>query len=114
MMSRNYRPLESYVTSVIDYNHIPWRIRQKMPKIQGYLIDASHLSFNDYRLTCFEEGCILIDKLHNKILWKSHYNVPSLLTRLKNLVNYWSYENSQNSTQIQKNKQFKLQQTYGN
>lgn len=107
-------PLPSVIVSKVDYKYIPYRVRQKMAAIQSYVIEAQRYSHCDYRLYMMEDGCMLIDYLYNKILWKSSYNVPSLVTRLKELVNYWNYENQKNSIQVQKNKQRKLQQTYGN
>ncbi len=112
-MNRSYLPLDKYISSVIDYNHVPYRVRQKMARIQDYIIDACRLSKNVYKLCLFEEGCILVDVLRNKIIWQSNYQLPVLLVHLEGLKNYWKNESKKNSNQIEKNYQFQLRQIYG-
>ena len=105
----------NFVSVHCDYNHVPYRVRQKMSSINSYLLEASQYSHLEYRLALFDDGCILYETLKNQCLWSGNYfPVVVLLTHLKNLVKLWYYENQKNSLRIQKNEHLQLLKTYGN
>ena len=114
-MIRVFQPIDRFVSVRCDYPHIPYRVRQKMPKLQHYLIEASHLSRKNYRLILLDDGCFLYDCTFNKILWEFDYlsSLAILICRLEELVRFWNYENEKNCDTIRFNDYYTLQKKYG-
>lgn len=113
-MSRYCSPLPNYVTCVCEYNHVPYRLRQKMLHVQSLLIESSQLSKCHYHLVLCEDGCFVYESVYNKLIWQGNYCIKVLINHLENLLKYWYYESKKNKHQIQKNEYLSLRQTYGN
>ena len=117
MFNKNFRPLPQVVNyQYCDYDHLPYKIRQKMRTIQGYLIDIRNLSKNNYKLCLLDDGCLLLDPLRNKILWKFDYfsSIGILMHRLEELTRFYLYETHVKTikTLTSRNDYFTLKQKY--
>lgn len=89
-----WRPLPSVVDVRCDYEHLPYRFRQKMTMIQSYLIQLQQYSNIKYKLILFDDGCCIMDPLNNKLLCFYDYLTPLVLflNRLESLWQFWRYE----------------------
>lgn len=95
MFDKNYRPLSDVISIKCDYRHLPYRFRQKIKKIQGYLLDLRNLSKNRYlRLYLFDDSCFLLDIVNNKILWTYDYSssLAVIMCHLTEMYRLFSYE----------------------
>lgn len=91
-----WRPLPSLVDVRCDYNHLPYRFRQKMTMIQSFMIDLQRMSKIKYKLLLLDDGCVILDPLNNKLLCSYDYFSPMVLflSRLESLWQFWRYENN--------------------
>lgn len=99
MFDKSFRPLHHVINcDYCDYTHVPFRFRQKMRSIQSLLIGIRNLSKCDYKLCMFDDGCVLLDSLRNKILWKFDYysSLGILFARLEELKRFYNYEKTDN------------------
>lgn len=110
-----FQPIDKFVSVRCDYPHLPYRFRQKMSKIQQYLIEASQLSRKNYRLILLDDGCFLYDCTFNRILWEYDYlsSLAVVICRLEELVRFWNYEKEKDSYTIRVNDYYTLQKKYG-
>lgn len=95
MFNKHYRPLPNVIDySNCDYNHVVYKFRQKVRAIESWLLSIRHLSRCNYKLVMFDDGCLLLDPLRNKILWKYNYHSSSgiLFARLEELYRFYQYE----------------------
>ena len=120
MFNKNFRPLPDVISIKCNYDHLPYRIRQKIKAIQHDLLDIRSLSKNKgYRLYLFDDACCLVDGLRNKILWTFDYlsSMAVLKNRLTDLKRLYLYEthciNLKNSVQINDYKTLQKMYYYG-
>ena len=95
MFNKEFRPLSNVVDyTYCDYSHLPYRIRQKMRNIQSYLLNVQHASKCNYKVYLFDDGCVLVDPLRNKILWKYDYysSLGILFALLEEIYRFYQYE----------------------
>ena len=95
MFNKDYRPVSTVVDcSYCDYIHLPYSLRQKMSSIESSLLTIRHLSRNNYKLYLLADGCILVDPIRNKILWKFDYftSIKVLMNRIEELCRLYRYE----------------------
>lgn len=92
----HWRPLCKCVDIRCDYPHLPFRIRQKMPLLQSFVLETVQMSHIDYRLVLLDDGCAIADPIHNKFLCYYDYNSPLILltNRLEELWQFYRYETS--------------------
>lgn len=90
----SWRPLTKSVDIRCDYPHLPYRLRQKMPAIQSYMLEMRQMSKNDYRLVLLDDGCCVLDPINNKLLCYYDYLTPIvvLMNHLEELWQFWRYE----------------------
>lgn len=95
MFNRDYRPYPAYVQIRCNYEHLPYRFRQRMQKIQYEVLQIRQLSKNpSIRLYLFDDDCALVDTINNKILCTYNYFYSSmavlsaLLTEVKQFYEY--------------------------
>ena len=95
MFDKYYRPLEHVMPIRCDYDHLPYKFRQKVKSIQGDIMEIRSVSRNDYRLYLFDDACAMVDVNRNKIVWIFDYWSGSMATLnclLSSMLRFWSYE----------------------
>ena len=114
MFDTKYRPLPHVIAVKCDYPHLPYRFRQKVKDLQYEVLELRRISRNKYlRVYLFDDACMLLDILNNKILWT--YDYLSSMAVLKCLIaeikRFFVYENTgynpQNFIQINDYKSLK-------
>lgn len=94
MFDTKYRPLPHVIAIKCDYPHLPYRFRQKVKDLQHEILELREISRNKYlRVYLFDDACMLLDILNNKILWTYDYSLSmallkSLMAELKRLFVY--------------------------
>ena len=117
MFNKNYRPLVQVVNyENCDYEHLRYQFRQKIRAIQSLLISIRNMSNNDYRLVLFDDGCMMVDFIRNKVLWTFDYYsaISILIGRLEELYRFYNYEKNQNfnTSRITRNDYYMLKKKY--
>lgn len=115
-MIHAYRPMAHYVEFKCSYSDTPYKFRQKLRRIEGLLLEVSTMAKKHYKLFVFEDGTFLYDVTYNRILWQLDFMSSSmavLMSRLEDLVRFWSYEEEKVINQISYNHHFKLLKMYG-
>lgn len=93
MFDKYFRPHRKYVAVYCEYNHLPYKLRQKMKLVQSLIMETCEMSCNHYKFICMADGCMLLDTLRNKILWTLNYNsMAVLLDRLREIHRLYRYE----------------------
>lgn len=95
MFDKYYRPLAHVMPIRCDYDHLPYKFRQKVKSIQGDIMEIRAVSRNDYRLYLFDDACAMVDVNRNKIIWTFDYlfgSMAILKSRLSSLLRFWYYE----------------------
>lgn len=107
MFDKHYRPLPHVIKVKCDYDHLPFRFRQKIKKIQGYILDMRHLSKNSgLCMYLFDDACLVLDPIRNKVLCTYRYtdSIAVVMCLLRDLYRLFSYEkncdNLKNTIQV--------------
>lgn len=92
--NRDYRPIDYIFICYANYNHLPFKFRQKIKDIQHYMLDIRALSHADYRVYLFDDGFAVVDITNNRFVWTENYDcpMPVLLHKFQELKTYWTYE----------------------